>query len=135
MLWALHPPQCKAKYGALLRGHVVGPQTTVMRLNDSPRERQPHAHAFRLCRKKGFKNLIDDGAWNPRSGILDNYFDFALLLVLPRLDENTSGIERARLHCVDAVHKEVEQHLRYVNAITKHARQPGRHEHGHCDML
>lgn len=62
---------------------------------------------------------MDDGIWNPWSGIPDSDLDVAFHPVGPSLDDYSPGIKRARLYGVDAIHDEVQQHLRQVHAIAK----------------
>jgi hypothetical protein len=37
---------------------IFGPYQPIVRLDNGPRDGQPHAHAFRLARVKRLKNLI-----------------------------------------------------------------------------
>jgi len=106
-----------------------------MGLDNRAGERQPHTHAVRLRREKWLEDLAGKVVGNPRPGIPNSQFDFAIRFAGPGFDDNTSRIDRAGLYCVNAVHNKVEQDLRQVHTIAKHARQIGLHHQSQDGVL
>src|SRR5882672_12119974 len=111
---------CVHRQGELKRGTVGyvcrGPQPATVSFNDRTADREPHAHAAGFGGEEGVEQPVRIRGGYPDAAIRHTY-ERSVCLVLTRSDHQFARPIRDRLHCFNAIHHQVNDHLLQLDTI------------------